>query len=253
MATQQDAGREPLPATVRIRPVSDEARQLWDDALALAEELPEDGWVLVGGLMVQLHAERYGQSGQRATTDIDILTNSRERPSVTETVAQKLLDLGFDALFSSADEQTLFRFKLDGKTVDVLGPDGLKGDPPTVKPHTTLPIPGGTQALARSELVRVEVEGGRSGVIRVATLTAGILLKARSVQKKHREKDRQDLVVLLSCVEEPLEMKEEMTSKERGWLRKAAKRLRIEDDDLLDVVTADQLARARATYELLTD
>lgn len=51
-------GSEAMPV-VHIEPVDEEARQLWDAAIALADELPARGWALVGGLMVQLHAHRH--------------------------------------------------------------------------------------------------------------------------------------------------------------------------------------------------
>jgi hypothetical protein len=83
--TQSHARRAQATARVRIAPSNDQARALWNAALDLADELPERGWTLVGGLMVQLHAHRHGRAGARPTEDIDILANSRERPrSFTE-------------------------------------------------------------------------------------------------------------------------------------------------------------------------
>ncbi|MGA8718347.1 MAG: hypothetical protein WB557_10100 [Solirubrobacteraceae bacterium] len=43
-----------------------------------------------------------------------------------------------------------------------------------------------------------------------------------------------------------------MTNSERGWLRKGAERLRIDEDDLADLFTSEQLARARAAFSLIT-
>lgn len=43
------------PKLVRIAPATGEARQVWERTLEIAKALGSDGWVLVGGLMVQLH------------------------------------------------------------------------------------------------------------------------------------------------------------------------------------------------------
>ncbi len=71
---------------------------MWRGAMQLAQELPTTNWTLVGGLMVQLHAYRRGQANVRPTEDIDVLGDSRSRPvSITEVIAEKLIELGFKA------------------------------------------------------------------------------------------------------------------------------------------------------------
>ena len=240
-------------ATVVIDPIDDSARILWDATLDLADELPDRGWTLVGGLMVQLHAYRHGQAGVRATTDIDILANSRELPrSLTEIIAERLLVLGYQVAEQAglSGPPTIYRFERGGEVVDVLGPDGLKGIPPkTVGKNETFQVPAGTQALARTETVEVRVQGGRIGVLRCPSLPAALLLKARATHG--RDQDRTDLVALLSCVDDPITLKQHFSKRELTWLRNA-KNLRIDDTDLADLFPAEQLTRARATHALLT-
>lgn len=130
---------EPV-AVVRVAADDRETLELWNGALDLAAELPDDGWALVGGLMVQLHAYRYGQPGIRATIDIDLLANSRQQPrSLTEEIAERLLADGFEVSEDTrvVDPPTVYRFKRDGQVVDVLGPDGLKGPPLTIEQSQT--------------------------------------------------------------------------------------------------------------------
>jgi hypothetical protein len=246
------SGSVPI-ARVTIDPIDDSARVLWDAALDLADELPGRGWTLVGGLMVQLHAYRYGQSGVRATTDIDILANSREQPrSLTEVIAERLLVLGYEAAHHTGlmGPPTLYRFEREREVVDVLGPDGLKGMPPkTIGKNETFQVPAGTQALARTETVEVQVQGGRVGVLRCPSLPAALLLKIRATNG--RDQDRTDLVALLGCVDDPITLRQHFSKRELGWLRNA-KNLRIGDSDLADLFPAAQLTRARAAYTLLT-
>ena len=52
--------------------------QLWRAVAELSERLPA-GWVLIGGLMVQLHAIEHGVVDVRPTRDIDVLGQARPR------------------------------------------------------------------------------------------------------------------------------------------------------------------------------
>lgn len=65
-------------------------------------------WTLVGGLMVQLQAARYGATSTRPTIDIDVLANSRTRPSATERIATKLTELGFKPTEQLVDPRPRF-------------------------------------------------------------------------------------------------------------------------------------------------
>jgi hypothetical protein len=53
-----------------------EALKLWSAVGELVEQLPGE-WVLIGGLMVQLHALEHGVLDVRATADIDVLAQAR--------------------------------------------------------------------------------------------------------------------------------------------------------------------------------
>ncbi len=72
--------------------------------------------------MVHLLIERYGQaqSGVRATNDIDVLANTRVRPSVTQRIATKLRNLGFEIPHPTGiDSNTAYRFVRGDEIVDV--------------------------------------------------------------------------------------------------------------------------------------
>ena len=80
----------------KVAPADAEARNLWSELGRLASRVLPKGWTLVGGLMVQLHAFEAGTSGVRATTDIDILGNSRVRTDF-EKIARALSEDGVQA------------------------------------------------------------------------------------------------------------------------------------------------------------
>ena len=201
--------------------------------------------------MVQLHVTRYGDGTARPTDDIDILGDSRKRPSATERIAQLLAKLQFTLGEPTGfDFETAYRFTRGEDVVDVLGADGTKRPPKTLAQFTTIQIQGGTQALHRAETVLVVVDG-KEAAIRCPTLAGAILLKARAIMSPQRVQDREDLIRLLLCVGDPRGMSKGMKKSERKWLRDAGKNLDLEGGDLRAAFSSTELATARATYNLL--
>jgi hypothetical protein len=238
--------------TVALVPADPQARETWRSALDLMAQL-EGEWTLIGGLMVQLHVERYGARGVRPTDDLDILANSRRRPSVTELISQRLAQLGFElAAPTGLTHDTAYRFTRGDLIVDVLGPDGVGRRPPrTIGNLETIQIEGGTQALARTEVVRVRLEGTEAEV-RCPSLLGALLLKARSATKKDREQDREDLLRLLICVQDPQTMRDDLRETERRWLLRADRTLAFDDPDLTTLFAEEEIRLARAAWQLLT-
>jgi len=142
---------------IEIYPGDESARKLWEAVAKLANHLePQPGWCLVGGLMVQLHAYEHAAS-PRPTSDIDLLGDARARPSVTEHLGKAIDELGGELVEPPSTDPALGqRFEVDGQPIDVLGPDGLKALPRTLGEQVTVEIPGGTQALHRSESVETQ-------------------------------------------------------------------------------------------------
>lgn len=240
--------------TIDISPPTQEARKLWATALELAREFGADErWALVGGLMVQLHAfEHSGRS--RLTTDIDFLGDSRQRPSMTESIAEILVDRGGQmAMPPRGDERLGYKFNLGGTIIEVLGSDGVRRDPRTVGRHTTFQVPGGTQALARSEIVRVSLDGGEPIELRRPNLLGAILIKARVVAKQRDkfESDRQDLIRLLSFVADPRALAEDLKPSEKKWLRRVTSMLAFDDPALDELFPRGEARIAEQAFRLL--
>ncbi|HSK49426.1 MAG TPA: hypothetical protein VK889_02905 [Solirubrobacterales bacterium] len=242
---------------IRIEVPTEESRRLWEKAVELSQELGEhEGWTLIGGLMVQLHAFEH-QSDSRLTDDIDVLGDSRKRPSMTRRIAELLERLGGRMEMPPTSNETLgYKFEVDGETVEILGPDGVRTDPKTIGKYSTFRVPGGTQALNRSEAISVSIEGRPGVAIRRPSLLGAILIKARVVAKKRKEKfdsDRQDLILLLSLVEDPrtLAAEDELKKTEQKWLRKVEKTVDFTDPALDDLFPPETLARASQAFNLL--
>jgi hypothetical protein len=88
----------------------------WGAVGELVELLPRD-WVLIGGLMVQLHALERGFTDVRATEDVDVLAQARP-PAALRAIDVALQGNGFDALPADADGYA-HRYVRAGLIVDV--------------------------------------------------------------------------------------------------------------------------------------
>jgi hypothetical protein len=133
----------------------------------------------------------------RVTTDIDVLANARARPSGTTWATQRLEEMGATlTAVDGLDGHRGFRFELDDQIIDVLAPDGLGKAARTAGKLETIQISGGKQALERTEIVEIVVDGVSSQVRR-PTLLGAVLLKARALLVHSRPEDqREDLITL---------------------------------------------------------
>lgn len=103
---------------------------------------------------------------------------------------------------------------------------------------------------SRSEKVYVSV-GREKFVLCRPTLLGAILIKARSlVVHRDPESQREDLLRLLSLVNDPRALAPELRKTERKWLRNAETRLAFSEPASLNAAT---VRRARQTYRLLLD
>jgi hypothetical protein len=243
------------PKVVTIRPLAEDGRQLWSLVLSLAREFgPDREWSLIGGMMVQLHAFEH-DDGPRPTADIDLLGGAKRSPRMTEIMASLLVERGAEVAEPPRSNPDLgYRFEFEGETVELLGPDGLRGDPKTVGGLSTFQAAGGSQALRRTEVVLVSFEGEEPVPVRRPNLLGAILIKARVVVKKRQgkyESDRQDLVRLLTYVEDPRALVGDMSRKEPGWLRDAQAAIDFEDPALSAQFSGGSLDRVRQALGLL--
>jgi hypothetical protein len=243
-----------LSTIINIEPPTLDAMRLWASALRLAGDFgAEERWVLVGGLMVQLYAiER--KRASRLTTDVDFLGDSRRRPAMTVQMANALQERGAEmAMPPVSDENLGYRFEVEGSIVEILGSEGVRNDPKTLGKYTTFQVPGGTQALARSEVVEVSLYDREPVPVRRPNLLGAILIKTRALAKQRDkfESDRQDLIRLLSFVEDPRALAGELKGNERKWLREVEGLLAWEDGALADLFTAEDLSAAAGAYRLL--
>lgn len=138
---------------------------LWDTLIGLAGLRPGE-WTLIGGQgVLARHRARHHSA--------PCLDRSRcvgQRSIVTGGVSGFVAAIesrGF-GLEGTSPEGLAHRYRRGGVSVDVLAPEGLgpRSDLTTTPPGRTLQVPGGTQALRRTELLPVHTTTCRGQVPR---------------------------------------------------------------------------------------
>lgn len=171
--------------------------------------------------MVGAHAWQRGRNPLRATRDADVLVNARAIARATSAFSEALQADEFEFDQPSRSGQG-FRFRRRDVVIDVLAPDGLGGraDLGTLGHAHTVAVPGGSQALARSfqQPIRSrDVEG----VVPIPNLLGALLITVRAIAVDDAPNDkRRDAAFLLSLVDDPAPLDEEINRTERGWLRR---------------------------------
>lgn len=241
--------RLPGPPLV-LPPAPGPAGEVWATLCELAAAKP-DGWTLIGGQMVLLHALEHGTEPARISTDLDILVNARVVAGAVGDFVRHIEAAGFTPTGQSPDG-VAHRYLRGHAVIDVLAPEGLgpRADLTTTPPGRTIQVPGGTQALARTELLPVTHEDVAGHIPRPSLLGA-IICKAAAVPV-HRDRQVQlgDLALLLSLVADPPTLAPQLSHKDRARLR-AVTELASPEHPVWGDLAAPEAARARLTLRTL--
>jgi hypothetical protein len=206
---------------LEIESRSDADARLWVTLHEVCELFSGLPWVLVGGLMVRLLEAENGRETQVATIDVDAIIDVRAMTSGTREAARRLLEHGFRP--ERPDRETVYRFTRAGEIVDVLAPErlGSRADIVTVPPASTFRAAGGSRALRGRRPLGVKV-GSRRFEVPIPDLAGAIVIKARAATSTMTStaKHERDLARLLALVDHPYEMRESMSGKERGYVRR---------------------------------
>lgn len=239
--------REP----VRLSTLPGHDEQLWDILLELSELRPGE-WTLVGGQMVYLHAVEHGITPPRVSTDLDILVNARIVSGAVAAFAAEIERLGFE-LDGIGPGNIAHRYRRQRVTIDVLAPDGLgpRTDLTTTPPGRTLQVPGGSQALLRTELVPVSVHG-HTGRIPRPSLLGAIMGKAVAVRVDDTPSaQRLDLAFLLSLVDDPFALRADTDRTDKRRLR-ARSEMNDPDHPVWEQLPLEARDRALAAHRILS-
>ena len=224
---------------------------LWATLIELTKLRPGE-WTLIGGQMVFLHAIENDVEPPRVSTDLDVLVNARVVTGGVREFVAAIEAVGF-VLAGFSPEGLAHRYQRDGVSVDVLAPEGLgpRTDLSTTPPGRTLQVPGGTQALDRTELMPV-VFGDHEGFVPRPSLLGAIIGKAVAVGVDDvPEAQRQDLALLLSLVGDPVDLAAQLTKKDRQRLRSRSE-MADADQRAWVSISNDAADRGRAAFRILS-
>ena len=228
--------------------------ELWHVLLDL-EECLSVSWSVIGGQMVLLHALEHGQVPPQISQDGDVIADIRADPTAITAIVTQLGELGFVLDGISADGLA-HRYVRNAEprpvTVDVLAPEGLGAHANllTSPPGRTVEVPGGTQALGRTELVTV-VHEGRRGRLPRPTLLGAIVAKAAATGLSTPERHYRDLALLLCLVEDPFVLADRLTRKDRQRLG-VARQLRDDAHPAWVLAPPGIRANGQLCYRILT-
>lgn len=252
--------RDPL----ELRWVTGALDELWHALCALADAAGDLPWTIVGGQMVLLHGLEHGRVPPRLSDDIDAAVDVRAAPGATRRLVEILQHLGYRSAGATLDGHA-YRFSKqaggaaahvdvvvgegDDLVVDVLVPEALgeRADTTTVGSATAFPAQGVRQALDRTEVVPVTVNGEQVSWVPRPSLLGAIVAKAVASVVDHQDPERhhQDLAFLCGLVNRPRDLAEQTTRKDRKRLRRAAQV--VPEDSPMWNVDPD----ARAAFEIL--
>jgi hypothetical protein len=179
----------------------------WSTVYAVADAKIQDAWMLVGGLMVQLHAIMGGFEA-RPTTDMDLPVDLMSDRRGVSKIRGALSTHGFIVQPGTLTGYTTRMRTANGSEVDLLVADhlpkslersaSLDGDP-------ILSMPGGAQAVERSIRVIIADDRKRS-MIRIPDLLGALMLKSAAFAADHAgygERHLYDAAMLASLIDDP--------------------------------------------------
>ena len=203
--------------------------------------------------MVFIHAIERGVEPLRVSSDLDVLVNARIVTGGVRQFVRAIQSRGF-VLAGWSPEGLAHRYCRGRVSLDVLAPEGLgpRTDITTTPPGHTLQVPGGTQAIARTELVPIAA-GNSEGLIPRPSLLGAIIIKAAAVDADDLpHAQRSDLALLLSLLEQPIAIREQLTPKDRKRLRRRSGILNPEHR-AWSLLPSSQADRGRSALRLLTN
>ncbi|PSL53126.1 hypothetical protein B0I31_110219 [Saccharothrix carnea] len=169
----------------------------WSTILDLEEGL-DCHWSLIGGQMVALISAEHGQAIPRATTDGDIVLGVWLDRGALRQASALLAVHGFTE-DDTADGYG-YRYRRGTASIDLLVPEEIGRQhrvPTTATGRRGVEMPGGNQALIRSERLPVRL-GDRVGLVRRPNLLGALVAKPAASVADSRDPDRhrEDIAIL---------------------------------------------------------
>ncbi len=158
----------------------------------IAQILPPERWMLVGGLMVHAHARLAGIPHPRPTDDADLVVELRA--GKYGEAARALQGLGYQRHEPLDDGAPFHRFTRGSEQIDVMAPEGKSV---RFAGRDVLTVPGSRSALNRTIVFTTPTGVG----IRIPDLASALSLKGSAYHLPgiNRVRHLQDAVTLFAC------------------------------------------------------
>lgn len=222
----------------------------WTTVFEVARAIDVSDWVLVGGLMVQLHARRASIPPPRATKDVDLIADVQTNQGSFGSIGSALTGIGFEVAVPDARTSPIYRFTRGEEQVDVMVADHLpSGMKPRLRARPAFAVDGGAQALNRRDTF---VISSTSGTITIDAPDAlGALIgkgAAFMVDQRDRGRHVEDAAVLLASIESVGALDLTLNANDRKRLRVLA--IDLEDQLHPAWLALSESASARALRNL---
>ncbi|WP_298863390.1 hypothetical protein [uncultured Microbacterium sp.] len=167
----------------------------WPLLLEVVRATPPGSWVLMGGMMVHLHALRARVTPSRPTTDVDVLLDLKGIASSVSAVASPLLGIGFEPVEPG---EHFHRFTRGDDVVDIMVANSAGRARWAQRP--IMRTAGAGYALQDPDTYLIPT-AAEPIEIRVPSIMAALVLKGAAYRDDQRDRDRhlEDLTVLLAC------------------------------------------------------
>lgn len=227
----------------------------WTTVFEVARAIDVSDWVLVGGLMVQLHARRASIPPPRATKDVDLIADVQTNRSSFGSIGYALTSIGFEVAVPDARNDPIYRFSRGDEQVDVMVADHLpSGMKPRLRARPAFAVDGGAQALNRRDTFVIT---STSGTITIdAPDVLGALIgkgAAFIVDQRDRGRHVEDAAVLLASIKSVGELDLALSTNDRKRLRALAAALRDELHPGWLALGDANLSRGRRNLTLLVE
>lgn len=175
----------------------------WSTVFEVIEATDTDDWVLVGGLMVQLHARRAGIPPPRATKDVDLVVDVAANHSSVTSIVSALTRIGFEPIVPFSRKEPVYRFQRNREQVDMMVADHL---PSQLKPRFMMrpafAVTAGEQSLRRRDTF-VVTSTSRTVTLGAPDVLGALIGKGAASVVDSRDPGRHldDAAVLLASIE----------------------------------------------------
>lgn len=175
----------------------------WSTVFDVIEATDTDDWVLVGGLMVQLHARRAGIPPPRATKDVDLVADVAANHSSVTSIASALTRIGFEPIVPFSRKEPVYRFQRNREQVDMMVADHLPSQlKPRIMMRPAFAVTAGEQSLRRRDTF-VVTSTTRTVTLGVPDVLGALIGKGAASIVDSRDPGRHldDAAVLLASIE----------------------------------------------------